>query len=120
MHLKRIDWLANYSKHVGFSDHSLVSRDGIIAAKAAIYCGADVVERHFTICDSSASKDGPVSITTHDIRDLIDFSLLSKDDQLDHLSELNKSWQVMLGESNRWLSDAELLNRDYYRGRLLR
>ncbi|MBF9020217.1 general stress protein [Rhodobacterales bacterium HKCCA1058] len=117
MHLNRIAWLQQFAGEVGFSDHSLVSRDGVVAAKAAIACGADVIERHFTISDPSETKDGPVSISADDVRVLVDFSKLSRVDQFTHLTEVHPGWEQMLGQAERWLSDAELLNRDYYRGR---
>lgn len=117
MHLNRIGWLQQFADEIGFSDHSLVSRDGVIAAKAAIAVGAEVVERHFTITAPSETKDGPVSISADDIRSLVDFAKLSQVDQLDHLTEVYPGWEQMLGQAERWLSDAELLNRDYYRGR---
>ena len=117
MHLNRIGWLRQFADEVGFSDHSLVSRDGVIAAKAAIAFGAEVVERHFTIADPSETKDGPVSIRADDIRSLVDFAKLSQADQLAHLTEVHPGWELMLGQAERWLSDAEMLNRDYYRGR---
>jgi N,N'-diacetyllegionaminate synthase len=117
MHLNRIGWLRQFTDNVGFSDHSLVSRDGVIAAKAAIACGAEVVERHFTISAASVTRDGPVSITADDIRALVDFSRLSREDQYAHLAEVHPGWEQMLGRAERWLSDEEILNRDYYRGR---
>ena len=117
MHLKRIGWLRQFADEVGFSDHSLVSRDGVVAAKAALFCGAEVVERHFTISDPSETKDGLVSISKHDIRELVNFAQLSQEDQRAHLVELHPGWEKMLGQTERWLSDAEMLNRDYYRGR---
>lgn len=117
MHLNRIGWLQQYANEVGFSDHSLVSRDGVIAAKAAIACGAEVVERHFTISAPSETKDGPVSISIDGIRALNNFARLSPEDQRGQLAEEDLAWERMLGQAERWLSDAELLNRDYYRGR---
>lgn len=117
MNLNRINWLNKFSKNVGFSDHSLVERDGIIAAKAAITSGAKVIERHFTILEKEKTKDGPVSISKSDIQELLNFCKLSREDQLEHLFELNPNWKIMMGQANRWLSKNELLNRDYYRGR---
>ena len=117
MHLNRINWLSQFADEVGFSDHSLVSLDGIIAAKAAVACGAQVIERHITISPASETKDGPVSITPEQIRDLVDFSRLSRDDQFSHLAEVYPTWERMLGQAERWLSEVELRNRDYYRGR---
>lgn len=117
MHLKRIGWLQQFADEVGFSDHSLVSRDGVLAAMAAIACGADVVERHFTISNASETKDGPVSIGKEDIRALINFAKLSRADQYAQLADVHPGWERMLGQAERWLSDSEILNRDYYRGR---
>jgi len=117
MHLNRIGWLRQYADSVGFSDHSLVSRDGLLAAKASIVCGAEVIERHFTLTSPSDTRDGPISITTEDIRSLLDFAHLSPADQLSQLNDEHPGWEQMLGLAERWLSDEELLNRAYYRGR---
>lgn len=117
MNLNRIKWLNKLTGNVGFSDHSLVSQDRVIAAKAAIYCGAKVVERHFTIEAADATKDGPVSINKNHIQELMGFSKLSKTDQKDQLDSQLNNWEIMLGKENRMISDNELLNRDYYRGR---
>ena len=117
MNLNRIKWLSQFTDEVGFSDHSNVSKHGMIAAKAAVMSGAEVVERHFTILDQSETKDGPVSIKKEEIKDLQNFSKLSRKDQLDHLVECMPEWKTMLGLAQRKLSNSELLNRDYYRGR---
>ena len=108
MNLSRITWLKNFTNSVGFSDHSLVVRDKVAAAKAAIYIGASIVERHFTISEASETKDGPVSITKSDLASIIDFSKLTKSDQLLHLNEIYPDWKVMLGSSDRMLSPEEL------------
>lgn len=117
MNLARLAWLRNYSQNVGFSDHSLVARDGVLASKAAIALGADVVERHFTIVGASESRDGPVSITPSHLRELVEFSRLTAGEQNELLGLEYPEWEKMIGRSERELTDAELLNRDYYRGR---
>jgi len=117
MNLARLDWLRNYSSHVGFSDHTLVARDGVLASKAAIALGAEVVERHFTILGANESKDGPVSITPAHMRELAEFSRLTSDEQNELLALEYPEWEKMIGSSERELTDTELLNRDYYRGR---
>lgn len=117
MNLNRIKWLSQFTSEVGFSDHSNVSKNGMLAAKAAVLCGAKVVERHFTILDEAETKDGPVSIRKEDIKELQQYSTLSEDDQLTNLNECFSNWRTMLGLAQRDLSHAELLNRDYYRGR---
>jgi len=117
MHLNRMNWLRKYSKTVGFSDHSLVKRDGLKASKVALYLGADIIERHFTILDSEKTKDGPVSINPSQLKDLVEFSRLDKEKQKIYLDENIPQFDLMLGSSKRSLSDVELINRDYYRGR---
>lgn len=117
MHLDRLNWLRQLSPTVGFSDHSLVERDGVVAAKAAIALGADVIERHFTILDPQASKDGPVSITASHLKEIAEFASRPQPEQLEILDREHPGWQKMKGSARRALSTAELLNRDYYRGR---
>jgi N,N'-diacetyllegionaminate synthase len=117
MHLARMEWLRELAPRVGFSDHSLVARDGIIAAKAALALGAELVERHFTVLAADESKDGPVSITPEQLKELAVFAKLELPERVARLDSERPDWRVMLGERQRALSDAELLNRDYYRGR---
>ena len=115
--LSRINYLKKFSKKVGFSDHSLVSRDGIKAAAAAIHFGAEVVERHFTILKADETKDGPVSITPELLKDLVAVSRMTSKDLNTYIKENVPEYETMLGNSRRELSAEELLNRDYYRGR---
>lgn len=118
MHLAKLEWLKNFSFRVGFSDHSLVDRDGIFASKAAIALGAEVVERHFTILEKDETKDGPVSIKPNHLKELAEFTKLSKKEQVAQLEKEMPNWKIKLfGDVNRNLSYAELLNREYYRGR---
>ena len=118
MHLSRIKWLHNYCPQVGFSDHSLVKRDGLLAGQAALAIGADIVERHFTILEADQSKDGPVSIKPEQVRELAQFSTLGSKEQLKTLEKEHPGlMEKLIGDPLRELSDEELLNRDYYRGR---
>lgn len=118
IHLAKMDWLKGFSETVGFSDHSLVERDGVLASKAAIAAGAEVIERHFTILEKDETKDGPVSIKPHHMRELADFAVLSNEEQAAEMEAALPNWKTELrGDVNRKLSDAELLNREYYRGR---
>lgn len=117
MNLKRIKWLKTISKFVGFSDHSNVVSDGVIAAKAAMTFGINSVERHFTNLKPEETKDGPVSVNFKQLRELVDFSKLSADDKLSSLKEENYNWEIMKDSNHNSLSIEELLNRDYYRGR---
>ena len=115
--LARMEWLRQFTPEVGWSDHTLVPRDGIKAAKTAFMLGADYVERHFTILPVDKTKDGPVSLTPALLKELSDFRKLSKDEQKKIIEKEIPGWQIMLGHKEREMTHAEMLNRDYYRGR---
>lgn len=117
MHLLRMQWLRTLTPRVGFSDHSLVARDGLLASKAALALGADIIERHFTILGPTESRDGPVSITPDHMAELAEFAALDVQERLHRMDVQHPGWRVMCGQQQRQLTDAELLNRDYYRGR---
>ena len=117
LNLRRMNWLRQFAPLVGFSDHTLIERDGIVAAKAALWQGADFVERHFTILDRTKTKDGPVSIDPKQLRELVEFTHLSPADQEAHVRSLVPDVEKLLGREQRELTEAELRNRDYYRGR---
>ena len=89
-------WLNNYTSSFGLSDHSLVEKDKNIATKAAIFLGADVIERHFTILDSNKTKDGPVSITPDLLKDISSFTNLSKQQQEQELKNLMPNWSEVI------------------------
>lgn len=129
--LRRMQWLRNLinsitgwpasrsspAASVGWSDHTLVKRDGLKASKAAIALGADVIERHFTILPEDKTKDGPVSITPALLKELKEFSGLDVATQTQEIRKEIPDWEIILGTEIRPLTHTELLNRDYYRGR---
>ncbi len=115
--LARMEWLRQFSPEVGWSDHTLVARDGIKASQVAIMLGADYVERHFTVLPADQTKDGPVSINPKELAELAAFNKLSKEAQRAYVEEHIPEWRVMLGSPTRDLTHTEMLNRDYYRGR---
>lgn len=117
VHLARMEWLRQFAPLVGWSDHTLVERDGIKAAKVALMLGADYVERHFTVLPSDKTKDGPVSITPALLRELSGFAKLPKEEQKKEVEKTIPEWRIILGQANRELTHTEMLNRDYYRGR---
>jgi len=117
MNLARLNYLRNLCPSVGLSDHSLVARDGVKAALAAIHLGADTIERHFTVLAPDQSRDGPVSIRKEHLRQIRDFASLSHDDQKHVIDTEIPEFSAMIGAASRPLSHAELVNRDYYRGR---
>lgn len=116
--LERLKYLKQFCKEVGLSDHSLVARDGITASLSAIALGATVIERHFTVLEKDKTKDGPVSITPSMLNELASFSKLDQNARQDYLTSLLPEWKkILIGQAKRELTDEELLNRDYYRGR---
>ncbi len=117
IHLNRMSYLKNFCPHVGLSEHTHVENDGIKASVAAIYQGAEYIERHFTILKPSETRDGVVSITPKHLKELVMFAQLPKDQQKTYIDEKIPEFKSMMGSETRDLSHAELLNRDYYRGR---
>ena len=117
--LARIKYLKKFSKRVGYSDHSLSNNKfKNYASLAAIYFGAQYLERHITILDHEKTKDGLVSIKPEDILEIKMFSKLNKTDQLSYLKDKYRiDIKIVQGKTNRKLTHEELLNRNYYRGR---
>lgn len=117
LNLKRIKWLSRYSNEVGYSDHSETSTADIFPIIASIYEGASVIEGHFSILDKEKTKDGPVSIGPNEIRKIIDFSNMSKEDQKLFIDNLSIDYNAALGSEKFQMSHEEYRNRLYYRGR---
>lgn len=115
--LARMEWLRKFTPEVGWSDHTLVARDGIKVAQTALMLGADFIERHFTVLLSDKTKDGPVSINPAQLKELSQFAKLAKDEQRKFVEKEISEWQIMLGHAERDMTHTEMLNRDYYRGR---
>jgi N,N'-diacetyllegionaminate synthase len=116
-HLRRMNWLRRFTPQVGLSDHSHAPTDGIWASKIALAMGAEWIERHFTILGVNETKDGPVSITPSHLRALRDFADRPRVERMAILRREYPNWEQALGQAQRPMSPAELLNRDYYRGR---
>jgi N,N'-diacetyllegionaminate synthase len=118
LHLSRINYLRKYCSKVGYSDHSHVKNSGIIASKIALGLGVSCLERHFTILKDDQTKDGPVSINPNQLKELSEFNKKSRVEKMNEINNLMPNWQdLVLGDPIRELSNQEILNRDYYRGR---
>jgi len=116
--LKKINFLKNYCKLVGWSDHTYFERDEHIASLTSLMCGAEIIERHFTILKKDKTKDGPVSVNFKEAKELSQFMNYSKNGILKILNDKYKGrWEQCIGSGKTSLSHEELLNRDYYRGR---
>ena len=117
--IERINFLKKHCNNVGFSDHSPTNdKDATLASKIAITLGAKIIERHFTILDSKDTKDGPVSVNPEQLQDIVIFSQKSRSEQikeLENLVDISKYANAKYQE--RGLSEVELVNRDYYKGR---
>ena len=71
-----MEYLKKFTKNVGYSDHTKVDDDGLIASKIALALGASSIERHFTVLERNQSKDGPVSINPEELTELVNFAKL--------------------------------------------
>ncbi len=117
LNLNRIKWLQQFANQVGYSDHSRVEDHGIFPACAAIYCGAKLIERHFTVLEATDTRDGPVSVTSSEVMEIVGFAKMSRDAQQAKLSEFGYDMDITLGDDEFIMSDEEYQNRLYYRGR---
>ena len=115
--LARMEYLKTLAPETGWSDHTLVSRDGLKVSKVALMLGADYIERHFTILPTDKTKDGPISINPSMLKELSSFAKLSQDEQKNIVAKEIPEWPVMMGIADREMTHTEMLNRDYYRGR---
>lgn len=118
LHLRRMHWLRRFSPQVGFSDHTKVADTQLIASKTALALGADVIERHFTVLGPDETRDGPVSIDPAQLAQLREFADLPRPERMAKLTADHPEWEQSLGSARRDLSPGELLNRDYYAGRV--
>ena len=118
MHLRRMNFLRRFTPRVGFSDHSAPGKDSLWASKIALALGADCIERHFTVLGEGETRDGPVSISAEMLRELRDFADLPRQERMQIIRRDYPDWEKSLGKARRDLSAAELLNRDYYAGRV--
>lgn len=116
MNLARMSYLKKFTKSVGFSDYSLVERDGMKASIAALYLGADVIQKPFTILDRSLTPEGPMSVDPAQLKELVGYARMGKG-EIEELVRRISEFDAMKGAKHPELSPEELLNRDYYRGR---
>jgi sialic acid synthase SpsE len=117
LNLKRMAFLRRFTQKVGYSDHSLVATTQLWASKIALALGADCIERHFTVLEKDETKDGPVSIKPHQLKELSEFSKLSRFEMMEIIKKEYPDWEMTIGQATRELTHAEKMNREYYRGR---
>jgi sialic acid synthase SpsE len=102
---------------VGFSDHTAPGATGLIASKIAFALGAECIERHYTVLRPDETRDGPVSITPAQLRELREFADRPRTERMELVRRERPDWELALGKVQRPLGPAEWLNRDYYAGR---
>jgi N,N'-diacetyllegionaminate synthase len=117
LNLRRMNFLKRITSKVGYSDHSLVESTDLWASKIALALGATCIERHFTVLEKDQTKDGPVSIKPYQLKELSEFAKLPRFEMMEQIKKGFPDWEITLGSSTRALSNPELLNRDYFRGR---
>lgn len=118
LHLRRIGWLRRFTPTVGYSDHTAPETTGLTASKLALALGADMIERHFTVLDPGATRDGPVSVDPSQLAELRAFADRPRPERMEIVRREIPDWEQSLGQSRRDLSAPELRNRDYYAGRV--
>ena len=117
LNLGRIEWLRQFARPVGFSDHSLKSRDGLNAVKLAMTLGAEIIEVHYRIFAADESKDGPVSVDKEQLAQLKSFSELNLADKKRDLEQLGIHKFGQNISKDFTMSEEEYKNRLYFRGR---
>src|SRR3990167_8420915 len=113
VNLIRMTHIANKCKGIpfGFSDHTDPTlSDWDVPSKLAMIMGATFIEKHFTVLDRADTKDGPVSITSNQLKELAHFEKIPRDIQI---AEMNKDnpplWNVIIGKQEQ--SEINLIAR---------
>ena len=112
----RMSALAAFGFEIGLSDHTKPEETALVASKIAILLGANYIERHFTILNKEDTKDGPISITPAELKELKNFYKKSKIEQLSEVSQ--KDLLSTLACPSLEPAEEEITNRSYYRGRV--
>ena len=115
-------WIFDYYlerlPRIGFSDHSPVLSNPVEATMIAIIKGATLIERHFTLLETDETKDGPVSIKPKQLEYIKTFSNMSLKCKLIELESIFPKWEEFTKfDQYLELSQEEVINRDYYKGR---
>lgn len=117
VNLARMLAISIFGLPVGFSDHTAPAETDLIASKASAFLGATAIERHFSILDSGETRDGPVSVSPMQLREIRDAMMLDGLLAQKKFQELVDSYPEILVTTGLGPSEAERVNADYYRGR---
>lgn len=119
MHLSRMSYLKQFTSNVGLSSHPGAAELGISADLIALSAGAAAIERHFTVLPREETRDGKVSTTPRELRKIREFMDLRVQQKSDSLGVTAEEVTIAMGDEHRQLSEIELQNRHYYRGRFI-
>lgn len=116
--LLRMLCLREFGVPVGFSDHSLNDKDGLLATKFALLLGASIIERHFTVLPADQTKDGPVSINESQALIISEFAKMKINEKLQSLGPTLERFQEFTELQSLEPTETELRNLKYYKGRV--
>ncbi len=115
--INRISYLKKLVDKVGLSDHSNYEENGLEILKWAVCEGIEYVERHFTVIGKDQTKDGKVSLNPEQLKEATNICSWDSKQKEEFKKQNIDKYTTIMGDANRELSEAELLNRDYYQGR---
>lgn len=116
--LLRMTALKQFGFEVGYSDHTAPRTTDLKAVALAIKLGAKAIERHFTVLEVGATKDGPVSVNPSQLSKIA--GMFSSNEILDsYLPDVQLCKSMLTPLLSLDPSDLEIKNREYYRGRVV-
>ena len=104
------------SKVVGLSDHSDPEKEKYYSSSRFLKENRLYWKTFFSF-DKNLTKDGPVSASPGQLKEISNLSLMKEKDLKLYLKDKGVSIEKIFGSELRELTDTELLNRDYYQGR---
>jgi len=110
LNLKAISTMRDYfGLKVGYSDHS----KGVHASIAAVYLGAKVIEKHFTLDKTLNGPDHKASLEPNELKDLIakirTLEKMNNNEKLKFINSIN-DFDQMLGNGIKKLMNSETKN----------
>lgn len=116
----RLGTIETFNKHfdapIGFSDHSI----GLEPDLVAVASGATVLEKHFSMSRELWGSDHKVSMTPHELKELVEGveEVLNHEDKKQEI--LNSDYaQKALSQSEKTLQDGEAIFRPLFRKALM-
>ena len=119
LNLKAIQSMRDYfGLKVGYSDHS----KGINASISAVYLGATVIEKHFTLDKALNGPDHKASLDPGELKDLISqirsLELMNNTQSLKLINSIS-NLDIMLGDGTKKIAYSEIKNLDIARRHLV-